>query len=199
MCSTRSNQNQAFSKRSGSSHRSLRHDQGGFTLIEIITGLVTLSLSFVILTVIIFPQAQRSAEPVLQVRAAALGKALLDEIMSKAFDEQSQLSGGELRCGETGAPSCTDPALLGPDGEVRDQFNDVDDYHQLELNFPDLENALGADISQRYLNFTFAVDVCYSEQTGECTNVITDFKRIQVTITTPQGLDMTFAAIRGNY
>ena len=65
-----------------------QQNQCGFTLVEIIVGLVTLGLSFVILTIIIFPQAQRSAEPVLQIRAAALGQALLDEIMSKGFDQQ---------------------------------------------------------------------------------------------------------------
>lgn len=173
--------------------------QRGFTLVELIVGIVTLGLTFVILSVIIFPQAQRSAEPVLQSRAAALGQALLEEIMSKGFDHNSDFSGGALRCGETGAQPCTDPLLLGPEGEARDRFNDVDDYHQLELNFPELADALGTDLASRYSNFEFAVAVCYSNQTGECTNTITAFKRVTVTITTPLGQDFQFSAIRGNY
>ena len=84
----------------------------------------------------------------MQSRAAALGQALLEEIMSKGFDHNSDFSGGALRCGETGAQPCTDPLLLGPEGEARDRFNDVDDYHQLELNFPELADALGTDFSQ---------------------------------------------------
>lgn len=171
----------------------------GFTLVELIVGIVTLGLTFVILSVIIFPQAQRSAEPVLQARAASLGQAILDEIMSKGFDHNSDFSGGALRCGETGAPACTDPILLGPEGEVRDQFNDVDDYHQLEVNFPTLEDALGTDLAERYPNFQFAVTVCYATAEGECEANITAFKRVTVTITTPLGQDFQFSAIRGNY
>lgn len=173
--------------------------QQGFTLIEIIVGIVTLGISLVLLTVIIFPQAQRSAEPILQARAAALGQALLDEIMSKPFDENSDRSGGQIRCGEIDADECTLPANLSPDSETRDRFNDVDDYHQLEVNFPQLENALGDTLAARYSGFEFAVDVCYSNSKGECQTEITLFKRVEVTITTPVGQDFQFSAIRGNY
>lgn len=173
--------------------------QQGFTLIEIIVGIVTLGISLVLLSVIIFPQAQRSAEPILQARAATLGQALLDEIMGKSFDENSNRSGGQLRCDEVGADACTLPDNLGPDGETRDNFNDVDDYHQLEVNFPQLEDALGETLAARYSGFEFAVDVCYSNSLGECETAVTSYKRVEVTITTPVGQDFQFSAIRGNY
>ena len=168
----------------------------GFTLIEIIVGLVTISASFVILTVIIFPQAQRSAEPILQARASNLGKAFLDEILGRSFDENSDRTGGAFRCGEDGI-DCTAPDDFGPDGgEVRETFNDVDDFH--ELNIP-LENALGTDIAAQYANFQYAIDVCYSDAVGNCSSSITQFKRVQVTVTTPLGQDFVFSGIRGNY
>lgn len=175
-----------------------QQNQCGFTLVEIIVGLVTLGLSFVILTIIIFPQAQRSAEPVLQIRAAALGQALLDEIMSKGFDQQSDFTGGQLRCGEVGAPLCTAPEDLGSESESREAFNDVDDYHQLHLS-DSLAGALGEDLAERFPNFNYTIDVCYSDIFGNCSNTITRFKRISVIVTTPQGQDFTFSAIRGNY
>lgn len=178
-----------------------QRSQGGFTLVEIIVGLVTLGISFVILSVIIFPQAQRSAEPVLQMRAAALGQALLDEIISKPFDENSDRVSGQFRCGEEGAPECTLPSLLGPEpGETRERFNDVDDYHHLHINFPVLQDALGTDLAGRYPNFGFRITVCYSNEAGVCTDPpqITLFKRVEVIVITPLGQEFIFSSIRGN-
>lgn len=173
-------------------------NQRGFTLIEIIIGIVVLSISIVLLTILVFPQAQRSAEPLLQQRAAALGQAFIDEIGGKSFDENSDRQGGLVRCGEA-TTTCTAPANLGPDGETRETFDDVDDYHQLQLTVPSLEDALGDNIATRYVGFTYAIDVCYSDNTGLCQATITAFKRIQVTVTTSFGQNFVFTSLRGNY
>lgn len=125
-----------------------RSSQQGFTLVELIIGLVVLGLAVVMLAMLFFPQAQRSAEPILQTRAAGLGQALMLEIMSKSFDQHSDRTGGLLRCGETVAPACTEPTALGPDnGETRALFNDVDDYHGLNSSDAPLSDALGQAIS----------------------------------------------------
>lgn len=173
--------------------------QRGFTLIEIIIGIVVLAISIVLLTVLVFPQAQRSAEPLLQQRAAALGEAFLQEINGKSFDENSDRSGGAVRCGEAGAPACTLPANLGPDAENREDFDDVDDYHQLHLTAPTLADAMGDDIATRYAGFTFTLGVCYSDSNGVCQSSVTLFKKVEVTITTSFGQNFTFATLRGNY
>lgn len=179
-------------------YRSTQNQQG-FTLIEIIIGIVVLSISIVLLTTLIFPQAQRSAEPLLQLRAAALGQAFIDEIAGKSFDENSDRQGGTLRCNEGGADLCTAPANLGPDGEAREDFDDVDDYHELEINYPSLEDALGDDIAARYEGFSFAIEVCYSDSNGTCQGTVSLYKRIQVDVTTSFGQTFTFATVRGNY
>ena len=125
-----------------------RSSQQGFTLVELIIGLVVLGLAVVMLAMLFFPQAQRSAEPILQTRAAGLGQALMLEIMSKSFDQHSDRTGGLLRCGETDAPACTEPTALGPDsGGTRALFNDVDDYHGLNSIDAPLSDALGQAIS----------------------------------------------------
>lgn len=178
--------------------RAMNSSQRGFTLIEIIIGIVVLGISIVLLTVLLFPQAQRSAEPLLQQRAAALGQTFLDEISGKSFDENSDRQGGLVRCGE-GTTTCTAPVALGPDGETRETFDDVDDYHQLELTAPSLQDALGDDIAARYVGFTYSIEVCYSDNIGVCQSTITAFKRIQVTVTTSFGQDFVFTSLRGNY
>ncbi|RTE86377.1 MULTISPECIES: type II secretion system protein [Gammaproteobacteria] len=173
--------------------------QQGFTLVEIIVGIVTLGIALTILSTLLFPQAKRGAEPILQMRASELGIALMSEIRSQSFDENSDRSGGGLRCGETGAPACTLPANLGDDGEDRASFNDVDDYHQLQVVIPNITNTLNEDLSSRYPGFSYAIDVCYSNNVGVCQAGVTNFKRTQVTITTPLGQDFDFTGIRGNF
>lgn len=175
----------------------------GFTLIEIIVGLVAISASFIILTAFIFPQAQRSAEPIMQVRAAALGQAMLDEIMGRSFDQNSDRVGGDFRCNTTGDPeeeACTAPEDFGPDGdEDRANFNDVDDFHRLHESIG-IQDALGIDLGTRYANFDYSIDVCYSDIEGTCNSSgMSNYKRVLVIVTTPFGQDFAFSAVRGNY
>lgn len=169
--------------------------QRGFTLVEIIVGIVVLAIALTLITSIILPAARQSVTPVYQVRAAELGQAMLNEILSKSFDEQSDRQGGQVRCGEEGV-NCTDSSNFGPDNEDRDRFDDVDDYHQLTS----IESALGEDLSNRYPNYTVLVDVCYSDSSGTCGNQPDPlFKRILVTVTTPEGQNFDFSAVRGNF
>lgn len=173
----------------------------GFTLVELIIGIVVLSLSVVMLAVLIFPQAQRSAEPLLQTRAAGLGQALLNEIMSKSFDENSDRSSGIERCSvEAAAPPCTPPANLRDDGEVRSDFNDVDDYHGLTSSSTNLTDVFGADIAARYNGFDYEIQVSYYDlNSGAEQANITRYKLITITITTSLGQNFEFSAVRGNF
>ncbi len=174
--------------------------RNGFTLIELIIGIVALAISLTLLSTLIFPQAKRSTEPLFQMRAVELGNTLLNEIMARDFDEQSNRTGGLERCGETSAPACTAPGSLGSDGgESRDRFDDVDDYHNLHISTPNVEDALGEDLTDRYVGYSYTITVCYSDSQGVCAANITDFKRITVTITMPDSTTAAFSSIRGNF
>lgn len=118
--------------------------QSGFTLIEGIVAMVLLSIAMVTLSSFLFPQAEQSARPYYQARAAAIANAFYNTILSRQFDENSGLpTDNTVRCDETafGAAECTDEAKFGPDsGETyRDgesassrlnvaAANDVDDF-----------------------------------------------------------------------
>lgn len=126
--------------------------QGGFTLIEMVIGLITLMVSFALVVIVISSQTTRSTDPMLQVRAAELGQALIEEITSQAFDEQSTLVFGVARCGETGlgAALCTDIPTSCSSGltsateeSSRAQYDDVDDYHCLTQSGSAIESSLG--------------------------------------------------------
>jgi len=169
--------------------------QQGFTLVEIIIGIVTLGIALSLLSTLLFPQAKRSVEPLMQMRAAELGIALMNEITSKSFDENSDHSGGVVRCGELDAPPCS--LVLGPEsGEARSTYNDVDDYHDLS----NMTNSLGDDLSARYPGFSYNISVCYSNAQGACVTTGTSlFKRVDISVTAPNGQSYTFSELRGNY
>lgn len=185
-------------------HNMLGTKSRGFTLVEIIVGIVVLSISLSIVSTLIAPAEQQSADQILQVKAAELGQSLLNDISARAFDENSDRVGGLVRCGEVGSLPCTDPSKLGPEdgnngrintGEVtRDLFNDVDDFDGYLLKF----NANSEGLHASYTNFTIDVDVIYDGLSLNLPNNI-DAKRITVTVTTPLGTAIKFATHKANF
>jgi MSHA pilin protein MshD len=164
----------------------------GVTLIELIAGIVVLGISLSIIISVLAPMAIKSADPWHQVRAAELGQSLMNEILGKAFDENSNRSGSLLRCDETAAPACTAEAAFGPDAENRQQFDDVDDFHNLDVSGGSINNIFGTDarMSDLYRTYRLQVQVSYD-------NPLT--KRIVIRITTPTGDVVEFAALKGNW
>ncbi len=99
----------------------------GFTLIELIIGIVMFAIALSIITALIAPQAKKSAEPIVALRASEFGQSLMNEIQSKSFDEHSDRSSPFKRCGEIsiGAEACTAPAALGLDNSETRTSNNV--------------------------------------------------------------------------
>ena len=77
----------------------------GFSLVELIVTIVVTAIALTALGVGLLTANRASVDPVVSMRAAALGQAYLEEILSKRFDENNGL-GGVTRCGETGQPAC---------------------------------------------------------------------------------------------
>lgn len=106
----------------------------GFTLLEIIVGIVLLAAVLGPLSALLLHQGQQATDPVQQVRAAQLAQRLASDILARSYDEQSDHNGSHWRCGETvngiTYPTCSAQASYGPDsGESRPTlFNDVDDF-----------------------------------------------------------------------
>lgn len=204
---------------------SSKFEYKGFSLIEMVIGIVAFSAVLTIVIGVLNPQAERSADPIFRVRAAELAQSLFNEISGKSFDEQSDRSGGLLRCGETGAPACTSVHCLGPEDGVacatlcsfsggtrtdsavppvaegsRDLWDDVDDYHQLVQSGDTIENSLGETLGSLYTGFTAEVSVIYDgNEDGANDCAIADKKLITVTITTPNGDAIPFSLYRSNF
>ncbi|MBL4899231.1 MAG: prepilin-type N-terminal cleavage/methylation domain-containing protein [Colwellia sp.] len=175
----------------------------GFTLIELIVGIVVLSISFSLLISLILPLSEKSAEQLHQVRASELGQSMMNEILARAFDENSDMAGGLIRCGENSV-ACTANGNLGTDtGETeRALYNDVDDYNDYDAKFSDDNNALGESFSSLYPGFNVTVAVCYiisSNFSANCSSNVELTKRITITVTTPQDFDFVFAFYKANF
>ena len=203
--------------------------QAGFTLVELVVGMVVMAIAFTIITTMLVTQSKDSIDPLHQMRAAELGQSILNEIVSRSYDQHSDHNGGLYRCGEiwwqgekeTSGSSWYDQAsqawlpwdsnpnaqlvlcstILGPDvGDVRGSG---------ENTFNDVDDYITPFVSA----------VTFGDALGQPLNavyqnfkvkiaVVRDpafgvgaetAKRIDLTILTPSGNEQHFSAYRGNY
>ncbi len=199
----------------------------GFTLIEIIVGIVVLATALLLITASLGPLYKQSADPWQRVRAAELGHSFLNEILARSFDENSDRAGGEYRCdagAELGAAPCATPVLaagslvFAPDcsgGSCEDRlsFDDVDDFDGFSSDGGAIANIIDNSLLASYRNYGVAVRVGYD---GDRDSIINNqnctlapdpyqfcqerqLKLIVVSITTPSGETIDFSAYRGNW
>lgn len=171
----------------------------GFTLIEIIVGMVISAISLTMLYSLIYPQIVRSVEPMLQIRAAELGQAMVEEILAKPYDENSP-TGGVPPCS-----SCTVAADFGVDsGEsTRADFDDVDDFHHY-CGFPQAVDQIAGITPSGFDNFRMEVCVIYDGNYDAVADANQNAKRITVSVYAPTrgsgfAPPIRFSAYRGNF
>jgi len=160
----------------------------GFSLIESILTIVIISISLVVLISAWSGAAKRSGDPFWHAKAAYLGQAYIEEILTKRFDENTPV-GGSPPCSSV---SCS--GTLGPESETRSQYDDVDDYHNLSES--PSENALGI-VRPEYQRYRVAVQVTYAG--ADFSRPVRTLKKIVVTVTPPDEAPQRFVAYRGNY
>ena len=145
-----------------------RTGQDGLTLLEMVVTIVILAIALSGVTAMMASGISRSADTLIETRAAALGQSYLEEILARRFDEHSSFS-GIPPCRSGASQSCTSEGLFGPDGEAaRTAFNDVDDYHGfVEGADPaqPLRDAAG-EVRRGYDNFRVDVSVRYLQVTS---------------------------------
>jgi MSHA pilin protein MshD len=173
-----------------------RH-QRGFSLVEIIIGMVITAIALTSLTALLYPQFARGVDPIFQIRAAELGQALAEEILGKAFDASTPV-GGNPPCNPCSAIAGT---AADADGQARTTFDDVDDYNAYCQGFFNVIDQNGTDLTAGngiYANFRMQICVFYDDAyAGASDNNGTVAKRIRVDIFPPSaGLVQTTTPIR---
>lgn len=188
----------------------------GFTLIELVIGIVLLAVALGSMMGLLVNQTSQAVDPVQQVRAAQLAQRLLNEILSRSFDAHSDHNGSHWRCGETvdgiTYAACTQPGGYGPDsGESNSYlFDDVDDYHTPVICSSHLTSCAGGEwvpaafftqssdeVRDDYRNFAVRIQV--SPGAGCSATLCSTFKVIRLTVRLPDGSELPFAVTRGNY
>lgn len=146
--------------------------QSGLTLIEMIVTIVLLAIALAGVAFAIGNSVTQSGQTLIELRAAALAQAYLDEILGKRYDENTRARGvPPCRASAPPARQCTAEANFGHDysspvetGESsRDRLDDVDDYDGMDegdgQTLP-LQDAEG-NTRTGYDNFRVTVDVRY--------------------------------------
>tara|TARA_R110002033_G_scaffold6453_13_gene25309 strand:+ start:4123 stop:4707 length:585 start_codon:yes stop_codon:yes gene_type:complete len=176
----------------------LSRRQRGFTLIELVIGMIVIGIAIVMITSMLFPQADRAAATLHRVRSAELAHSVMNEIWGKRYDQNTNPNGGVPACNSPEGSDCsyalaTDgtPSLGPDDGENRDTFNDVDDYKDLNETAKMLDSS--QTYAQAYPRYQLNVSVEYLDPAAQAKKLIT------VDVTTPAGEVITYQAVRSNY
>ncbi|NLQ23829.1 type II secretion system protein [Shewanella sp. S-1] len=162
--------------------------QQGFTLIELVIGMLVIGIAIVMLTSMLFPQADRAASTLHRVRSAELAHSVMNEIWGKRYDQNTNANGGAPACGSPLGSNCS--TLLGPEfGESRNNFNDVDDYNGLN------ETATMLNSTQTYANAYHNYRLSVTVANGAVSNT----KLVTINVTTPDNEVITYNMVRSNY
>ncbi|MGL4474748.1 MAG: type IV pilus modification PilV family protein [Shewanella sp.] len=158
----------------------------GFTLIELIVGMLVLAIALVMIASMLFPQANRASETLHRVRSAELAQAVMNEIWGKRYDQNTNPASGNP-CGLNPNPCST---VMGSDNsETRQQFNDVDDYNGMTQKATMLNSSL--TYSDVYTDYQLQVTVSSTDSSVS--------KLINITVTTPFGEQIIYNAVRSNF
>lgn len=172
--------------------------QNGFSLVELVVGLVLTALALTFVSTIFFSAPERSVEPMLQIRAAELGQALMDEILAKPYDDATPLGG---------VPACAScSSSLGAEaGETRLTFDDVDDYDTYCNNtapYNPITNVLN-QTPDNFEKFRMSICVDYDGNYDGTADTNTNAKLITVDVYPPAiggtRQQIRFRAYRGNF
>jgi MSHA pilin protein MshD len=177
----------------------------GFTLVELIVGVVVLGIALLMISSMLGPMYIRSSEPWQQVRAAELGHSLMNEILARSFDENSSRGTNLLRCGEAGAGSCIAAILACPitgmssatEETSRDLYDDVDDFHCFRGDGAAVSNILNQSLADSYRNYQVEVFVSYAGADVGLPNQ--RVKRVDIRVILPSGDSIAFSSYKGNW
>lgn len=165
-----------------------QQNQTGISLIELIIFIVILSVALTGITLIYINTTRYSADPVVRIRSIELAQSTLEEILLKAYDDNTPTGGGCVQMTNAATTRCTsgttpasDPDAgtpLGTDGEAsRAAYDDVDDYtDQLycgdnvtpastacpALTCQNMQDESGNNIATEYRGFSVCIQVNYA-------------------------------------
>lgn len=149
--------------------------QRGITLIETVVFMVIVSIALSTLLMVFNQSVMQSVDPALRVKALERGQGVMDLILTRKFDENTP-TGGVPACGTSSAAACA--------GIVADtDYDDIGDF-----------NGYSSTDDPR-----FPLRVSVVEAGTELGLPLAQARRITVTVTMPDGNNLTLAAYKANF
>ena len=168
----------------------------GFTLIELVVTIAVLAIALLFVVQGGKRGAEQGNSALWQSKTLGLATALMDEIHSKRYDENTAL---DQPCSAALDP-CS--AVLGPEEASPELYDDSDDLHGFNSRDggDSLNDLLGGDLAAQRRYAGYAVSVAVSYAGGDFGRSNEDLKRITLYIFPPgQSLSVAFSSYRGNY
>lgn len=160
--------------------------QMGVTLIELVITIVVLGIALSAMISSLSTGIAQSANPLWESRSLELTQAYLDEILAMKFDGTQSAGGGVITGG----------CAISDDGQLRREFDDIDDYNGL-LDAPPVLIESSLDMTT-YGEFSVAITVtCSGTELGLVDDSLA--KRITITVTVPGGVTRSIAVYKGNF
>jgi MSHA pilin protein MshD len=162
--------------------------QTGISLIELIIFIVILSIALTGITLVYINTTRYGADPMVRIRSIELAQSTLEEVLLKAYDDNTPIGGGCVQmsnaattlCASGDAPASDPDAAgkpLGAEEASRILFDDVDDYHsQLycgqnvvpantacpALTCQPMQDGAGNNIAPEYQGFSVCIQLSYA-------------------------------------
>jgi MSHA pilin protein MshD len=125
-----------------------RFSARGFTLVELVIAIVIVALSAAAILGLYSQIAVTSADPLLRAQARAIAEAYMDEITLARYENPDDPSAENGNGGESGQACGTGGSSDVAEGEDRGTYDDVWDYHSINMEPPTnqiLESVSGLD------------------------------------------------------
>lgn len=198
----------------------------GLSLIEAIVFILIISVGLTGIISVYLRSTSNSANTMLSLKTVELAHSLMDEILSKGYDEQTPAGGGCIGTVNTACNSSVSVSTFGIDaGESRSRFDDVDDYHDIAycgdgITSPDatctagcntLIDETGTDISAQYPGYSICIQTTFAgtqmnnytilapTTNTPATVLLNDAKRIDIIISDPLDARLVFTAYKANF
>lgn len=174
------------------------HNAKAFTLIEMIIFIVVFSVGVVGIMVLFFNVLDKTSDPALRIRGVQVAQAVMEDVMSKKWDELTPNGG----CADYAVDCSVAASTIGPnegsDCSDIDNYDDVDDYDGVDCASEDYGGTgLGA-------GYQIEIDVQYGNLSGTTMSdggtVKSNYKIIDVVVTSGV-LDESYhlQSVKGNF
>ncbi len=149
----------------------MRFFSKGFSLAELVIGMVLLAMACAGGITILMSQSAAFSDPLMHQTSLQIGSKIIHEIQIRSFDENSDPDGGTLRCGETidgvSGGSCSTELGFDINESSFESFNDVDDFITSKLC------ALRSDCTDNFIPASFFYDM--NNESEDWKNALLDY------------------------